>query len=159
MRKKTFPFFIQIFLECSNFAIKSKDITAIYDKLDELFAKTGDKKSFFDHGYFYLKIYFAFNAITGFISTFGGIILFGITGKSPVLIYTPYPNGLGFFLIWLLQGIFFMYTFIVINIHDQVLVSLIIFLSSYLKALRCKIREKKASELTEIVRLNLEIKR
>lgn len=156
---QTFPFYIQIFFECSNFAIKSKEVDAIFNKLDELFIKTKGDESFFTRGYFYFKIYFLFQCVLGIMSAFGGITLFAITGKTPVLIYTPYPNGLGFFLIWLLQSTFFIYIGIIINLNDQILVSFIIFLSFYLKALRRKIRGMKASELTEIVRLNLEIKR
>lgn len=155
---QTLPFFIQIFLECLNFALKSKDIEEMFNKVNDFFIEVngGD---FLSHGYFYFIIYYAFNAFLAVTSTFGCIVIFLTTRESPVPIYTPTTQGWGFFLIWAIQSSFLVYSGLLIYLLDQMLISLLIFLSFCLKALRRKIQTEKASDLIEIVRLHLKIKR
>lgn len=155
---QTLPTFIQIIWECLNFSIKSKKIKEIFAKLDELFVKI-DEKDFLNRGYSSFRIYFIINAIVVLTSCIGGIFYFGLTGKTPVLIYKLSSTGIGFFLTWLLQSIFLLYSCVMIYLTDQLLISLLIFLSFYLKALRRKIQTKKISELSEIIQLHLEFKR
>lgn len=153
-----FPSFIQVVWESLNFAIKSKAIEKMFNKLDDLFIKI-EGEDILNRGFYKYKFYFVINGIMSVVASFGGIFLFGITGKTPVLIYTPYPNGLGFFLIWLLQSTFLIYTTLLLYLADEILISLLVFLSFYLKALRRKIQRKKISELSDIIQLNLELRR
>lgn len=155
---QTLPVCIQMIIECINFVIKSKDIEEIFKRLNELFKKiNGD--DFFKLGCSQHKIYFILNVITASLTAIAGSVLFGMTGKSPVLIFMPWTSGIGFLAIWLFQTTVFIYTSTLLFLVDQILISLFIFLSFYLKTLRRIFRTRKVFELREILELNLEVKR
>lgn len=155
---QTFPFLIQVLVEATNFVKNSKKIEEIFWKIEKLYINV-QGQNYFDRGYFIFTIYNVSIFISGMLAVFGGIILFGLTGKSNVPIYMPFTHGFGFFLIWLLQGSFFIYSYVLNYLMDQILISLLIFLSFYLKAMKQKIQTMKYAEIKEIVRLTLEVKR
>lgn len=155
---QTFPFLVQVLLEAINFVINSKSIERTFNQVDEMFFKV-EGQVYFDRGYSIFTIYNASNFISGMLATFGGIVSFGLTGKSLALIYTPFTHGFGFFLTWLLQGTFFIYSYFLNYLMDQILISLLIFLSFYLKALKRKIQTKEIADMKKIIHLTIEIKR
>lgn len=138
---QTFPPFFQMGLEFSNFIINSKAIEKLFESLDKFYANIKDE-SFFESGYNYYRIYYTIFGLSLFYSIAAAIIIFGATGKNPMLVYTPYPNGFGFFCIWFLQTAFIFYGSLLVYLLDQPLISLIIFLSFYLKAIKKKIIAK-----------------
>ena len=155
---QTSPSLIQVVWESYNLAVNSKKIEKFFNKLDELFVEI-DGEDILDRGYSIYKFYFVITGVMSFTSVVGGIFVFGITGETPVLIYTPYSSGIGFFLIWFLHSTFLLYSSLLLFLTDEILMSLLVFLSFYLKALRRKIQTKKISELPETIRLNLEVRR
>lgn len=155
---QTFPFLIQVLLEAIIFVKNSRKIEEIFGQIEKLFFNV-EGRAYFNRGYKFFTIYNVSNFVPGMLATFGGIILFGLTGISFVPIYTPFTHGFGFFLTWLLQGSFFVYSYSLNYLMDQILISLLIFLSFYLKAMKRKIQTKENTEMEEIIRLTLDIKR
>lgn len=153
---QVFPFFVQMFFEGSNFAQKAQKIEKIFTRLNELFVNDRD---FFDSSFLRFKFYYMFNATLIAISITGCLYLYAFTGKTPVLIYTPFSSGFGFFFLWCLQSLQLIYSGILVFAIDQVSVSLIICLSFYLKALRKRIRTRKIEEIKEIVEMHMEVKK
>lgn len=158
---QTFPYFVTLYFEAAIIVMKSREIEEIFGEIYELSSENANKV-YFEKG---LKLFLPYAYIENVLTMTSGIVgifILGITGKSPVLIYKPAENGIGFFLILLLQSLFFFYGTFVTPILDQTFISLLMFLSFQVKALRSRLRSfslKDAKDKKEIIELQLKVKR
>jgi hypothetical protein len=154
---QTLPFFFQMLLDGSNFAAKCRVIENLYDRIDEAYKRINGE-AHFKIGHKKFLAYFTFCGVLGTVSSVGGIFVFLFTRKTPVLIYTPYDHGFGFFVIWFLQTIFFIYSGVLNFLLDTFMNGLLVSLSYYVKALRIYIKTKGISDMREINELDLELR-
>jgi hypothetical protein len=154
---QTLPFFLQMIFDGSNFAAKCRVIENLYDRIDEAYKRIKGE-NYFKSGHKKFLVYASFGGTLGFVASFGGILTFLFTRTTPVLIYTPYDHGFGFFVIWFLQTIFFIYSGILNYLLDTFMNGLLVSLTYYVKALRSYIKTKNISDMREIIELDLELR-
>lgn len=133
---QTVPTFIYMFIDSMNFERKCKQIERLFDVLDGFTEESEDKKLF-------EKCYNSTMRIVNLISAFAcfsvtsNIILFLITGRSAILIYTP-KQPILFFVVWFIQSAFAIYSSVLMSILDGFMFINLSILSGYSKVLSLK---------------------
>lgn len=155
---QTFPFFVQMMMDGFNFAAKTRKMEELFIKIDQVYEKIDDGDKFFKTGYSQFNRFLVISGFLGFSATLGGILLFLLTGSTPVLIYTPYKHGFRFFILWVFQTAFFLYSALLNYLLDTFMNALLMILSSYIKAVRNHVRMRKITDLQEIIEIHVEMK-
>lgn len=125
-----------MFIDSLNFERKSKQIERLFNVLDGFIEGSGDKKLFEKYYKSTMRI---INCISVFVcfSIAANIILFLVTGKSAIPIYTPKQSIL-FFLVWFVQSTFACYSAALLWLLDGFMFISLNILNGYTKILSLK---------------------
>jgi hypothetical protein len=156
---ETLPFILTNILEGINFVLKSNEIERNFHKVEQLFKEIADPGNLLNRAIKIFRIYYSLNILFIILSISGENINFWQTGETAVLTYTPAKDGTGFLIVWLLHVSFLYYTRLISFLADQILISMLIFQSFYLKVFRSFVRSRKINELMDITSTYIETKR
>lgn len=135
---KVMSSFVVIAFDLINFWLNSKMIEEFYRHMCEIVDETEDEEIFeesYREAVRVFKVLGAFAVISFNLNS----LVFAITGKSGILIYTPFDSGVGFFAVWLLQLASVHYKSFIFLLFESFLVFSLSIINGYSKFLRKKI--------------------